>query len=92
MEERYDALDDRGRCFDLGSREVTPVTSPSWEAPATNNDNSSIVGGDSCAKGDYSCPDDHDYEGVVRGWSVALAGNSAVGAADLLALLANWGR
>ena len=83
-------MDNQGRYFDLGSREVLPFASPGREASAINNDNPSIVGGgDSCAKGDCICPDDDD-EGVIRGFCVALAGNGAVGAADLLALLANW--
>ncbi len=83
-------MDNQGRCFDLGSREVPPVASPGREASAINNDNPSIGGGDSCAKGDCICPDDDDYEGVIRGLCVALAGNGAVGAADLLVPLVNW--
>ena len=39
--------------------------------------------------GDCICPD--DAEGVTRSFCVALAGHGAVGAADLLALLVNWG-
>ncbi len=87
MGEHRDALDNQGQYFDLGSREVLPFASPGREASAINNDNPSIVG-DSCAKGDCICPDDD--EGVIHGFCVALAGNGAVGAADLLALLANW--
>ncbi len=77
MRERDDASDNRGWCFDLGSREVTPVASLSWEALAISRDNSSIGSGDSCAKGDCICPDDHDYEGVIRGLGVALVGHHA---------------
>ncbi len=84
-------MDNQDRYFDLESLKVRSFASPSREASAINNDNPSIVGGDSCAKGDCICPDDDDYEGVIRGFGVALAGNSAVGAADLLALLVNWG-
>ncbi len=80
-----------GRYFDLGSRLVCSFASPGREAPAINDDNLSIVVGDSCAKGDCLCPDNHDYEGVIRGLGVALAGNGAVGATDLLAPLVNWG-
>ncbi len=54
-----------------------------------NNDNSSIVVGDSCAKGDCIGPDEY-YETVIRSVCDALAGNGAVGAADLLAMPANW--
>ncbi len=72
-----------------GSLEVAPFASPGCEASAIDDDNPPIVGGDSCAKGDCICPDDHDYEGVIRGLGAALVGNGAVGAADLLALLAN---
>ena len=89
--EHRDALDNQDRRLDVGSLEVPPVASPGREAAAINNDNPSIVG-DSCAKGDCICPDDDNYEGVIRGLGVALAGNGAVGPADLLALLVNWGR
>ncbi len=83
-------MDYQGRRFDLGSREVPPVASTSREASAIDDDNPSIVVGDSYAKGDCIFPDDHhDYEGVIRGLGVALAGNGAVGAADLLAMPAN---
>ncbi len=84
-------MDNQDRYFDLGSREVRSFTSPSREASAINNDNPSIVVGDSCAKGDCICPDDNDPEGVIRSLCVALAGNDAVGAADLLAPLVNRG-
>ena len=73
----------------MGSLEVAPVASPGWEASAINDDNPSIVVGDSCAKGDCIGPDDY-YETVIRGLGVALASNGAVSAADLLPLLANW--
>ncbi len=73
----------------MGSLRVHPVASPGWEASAIDDDNPWIVGGDSYAKGDCICPDDDDYEGVIRGLGVALVGNGAVGAADLLALPAN---
>ena len=89
--ERYNALDNQGRYFDLGSLEVTSFASRGRETSGINNDNPSIGGGDSCAKGDCICPDDHDDEGVIRGFCVALAGNGAVGAADLFAPLVNWG-
>ncbi len=83
-------MDNRGWCFDLGSLEVHSFALPGREAPAINNDNPSIGGGDSCPKGGCIFPNDHDYAGVIRGLCVALAGNGAVGAADLLTLLANW--
>ncbi len=84
-------MDNRGRYFDLGSLEVPPVASPGREASAINNDNPSILGGDSCAKGACICPDDDDPEGVIRSLCVALAGNDAAGAADPLAPLVNRG-
>ncbi len=90
MGERYNVLDNQGRCFDLGSLEVRSFASPGRETSAIKNDNPPIVGGDSCAKGDCICPVDNDYEGVTRSLCVGLASNGTVRAADLLALLANW--
>ena len=89
MRDLDNALDNQGRYFELGSLEAPPGASPSDEASAINNDNPSILGGGSCPKGDCICQDD-DNEGVIRGFFVALAGNGAMGAADLLAPLVNW--
>ncbi len=89
MRDLNNALNNHELYFDLGSLEVRSFASPGNEASATNNDNPSIIGGDSCAKGDCICPDD-DYEGVIRGFCVALTGSGTVDAADRFALLANW--